>query len=137
MAVKRKRSKLLLRIASSIMSALTIFLSVFAGFDFTVKADIHLDDGGTIVKGDSLNYGDYIPGGSWSTHKYQWHESDGHVHWVYCIESNKGAPSQTNTDYPQSYLADNGRNGEYVDRILLAAAVAHGPGGGLARISCI
>jgi len=131
--VKRKRSRLLGRVVSAVMSALFIFLSVFNGFDFVSRAEISYNyEDATIVQGKNILYSTFMDGGSWNTHRYTWNDG-GTERIVYCIESNKGAPGEGGATYPRNYLADNGKSGEYVDRILLAAAVAHGPGGGLAN----
>ena len=133
--MKRKRSRLLGRIMSAFTSVLLIFLSVFGCFDFQSKAaesGLIIEDE-IIVQGDSSSYSTYIPGAFWSTHRYWWQESATQSHIVYCIESNKGSPGTGGVTYPSNYYADDGKSGEYVDRILLAAAVAHGPGGGLSR----
>ena len=113
--MKRRSKRTLSRIGSIILTALTVFLSVFGATPITSFAA-----SGVIQQGASIPYSRYAPvsiSGAWNTHIYT---MDGE--YVYCLESEKGAiPSGMNI----------GEGSEVSDMPLLSAILCLGPGGPL------
>ena len=131
---KKKTERIWRRAGVLLITAITAFLSVFGGFDIKTKATGQIEyDSHSIVKGQNIQYSKVFTGGSWSTHYYSYGDpGSDYSRAVYCIESYKSAPGDS-TDYWASYIADvKMRDPEsYADHALLAAAIAHGPGGKL------
>ena len=130
----KKKRRLFFRIAALFLMILTVLPVVFGGFGLPAKAAGEIEYvSHTINKHQLIQYSNVFPGGTWETHYYDYGDpgsDEGRA--VYCIESYKSSPND-GTDYWANYLADVKMKDpeSYADHTLLAAAVAHGPGGAL------